>query len=654
MSYLKFDKSQLINLEYSLDKEILRANRSGSYACTSLIGCNTRKYHGLLVSPIDNFSGEKYVLLSSLDETVIQHDKEFRIGIHKYEGDKYEPKGHKYVRDFEAELMPKVIIRVGGVVLSKEKILTENEEQILIRYTLLDAHSDTCLRLKPYLAFRNSHELTKANMFANTRVEYLPNGIRMKLYEGFPFLNMQLSKESEFVHVPDWDYNIEYIREMERGYDYKEDLFVPGYFEVPIKKGESIIFSGSTAEINPNGMKQKFTSELKKRVPRNSYRNCLINSAQQFIVRRNNKTEVIAGYPWFGSWGRDTFIALPGLTLAIDDQKTFLNVVDTQVSKLSNGLFPNMGNDDDPAFNSVDAPLWFFWALQQYVKDAPSGKEVWRKYNKAMKDILTAYREGTGFGIKMEDNGLIWAGAEGKALTWMDALVFGVPVTPRSGFDVEINALWYNAICFSLELAEKNKDTEFINAWKNLPEQISKSFNELFWDEKKGYLADFSDGISTNWFVRPNQVFVSSLKYSPVDLHIQKAVLETINNELLTPRGLRTLSPKNPYYKGIYSGSQEERDSAYHQGTVWPWLLGHFCEGYLKIHKESGYSKVKSLIYGFEEEMNKDGVGSISEIYDGDPPHHGKGAISQAWSVSEILRIMKKLEDYKEQFSSEI
>lgn len=648
MSYLKFDKSQLINLEYSLDKEILRANRAGSYACTSIIGCNTRKYHGLLVSPIDHFDGEKHVLLSSLDETVIQHGKEFRIGIHKYEGDNYEPKGHKYVRDFETEVMPKITIRVGGVVLCKEKLLVENEEQILIRYTLVEANSETWLKLKPYLAFRNAHQLTKANMSANTRVEYLQNGISMRLYDGFPFLDMQLSKETVFVHVPDWDYNIEYLKEMERGYDYKEDLFVPGYFEFPIKKGESIVFSASTKKINPQGLKQKFTSDSKKRVPRDSFKNCLINAAQQFIVRRNKKTEIIAGFPWFGSWGRDTFIALPGLTLAIDDKKTFLEVVDTQVSKMVNGLFPNMGSDDSPAFNSVDAPLWFFWALQQYHIDQSSGREIWSKYGNAMKSVLSAYRDGTGFGIKMSENGLIWAGAEGKALTWMDAVVFGNPVTPRRGFAVEINTLWYNAICFSLELAEKNKDNEFINSWKDLPEQIRISFVELFWDEKKGYLADYIEGDSKNWYVRPNQVFVSSLSYSPVDIHIQKAVLETIENELLTSRGLRTLSPKNPNYKGVYSGSQEERDSAYHQGTVWPWLIGHFCEGYLKIHKQSGIAKVKSLIYGFEEEMNKDGISSISEIYDGDPPHNGKGAISQAWSVSEILRIMKKLEDLEE------
>jgi len=645
MSYLKFDKSQLINLEYSLNKEILRANRAGSYACTTVIGCNTRKYHGLLVSPVNQFGGEKYVLLSSLDETIVQHGKEFRIGIHKYEGDNYEPKGHKYVRDFEADVIPETIIRVGGVVLKKEKILVEREEQILIRYTLIDAHSKTWLKLRPFLAFRNVHELTTANMHANTHVAYIQNGIKMRLYKGFPYLHMQFSKKTDFIHVPDWNGNIEYLREMERGYDYKEDLFIPGYFELLIRKGESVILSASTKENNPVNLKRKFTTEISKRVPRNNFRNCLVNSAQQFIVRRNKRTDVIAGFPWFGSWGRDTFIALPGLTLSIDDTQTFKDVMKTQLLKMKEGLFPNMGNNDSPAFNSVDAPLWFFWALQQYIRYQSSFEGVWKEFGKPMKTILSAYRNGTGFGIRMTENGLIWAGEKGKALTWMDAVVNGVPVTPRMGYAVEINALWYNAICFTIELAEKAGDNKFVKQWKDLPDRVINSFKDIFWDEEKGYLADYSDGIKTDWSVRPNQVFVSSLFYSPVKPEIQKVVLETVENELLTPRGLRTLSPKNPDYKGIYFGSQEERDKAYHQGTVWPWLLGHFCEGYLKIHKKSGIGKVKALIEGFEEEMNQDGIGSISEIYDGDPPHSGKGAISQAWSVAELLRIMQILEN---------
>ncbi len=646
MSYLRFDKSQLINLEYSLGKEILRTNRAGSYASMTIIGCNTRKYHGLLVCPVDQLDGERHVLLSSLDETVIQHGKEFNIGIHKYEGDNYEPKGHKYVRDFEAETIPVTIIRVGGVVLRKERLLVENDEQVLIKYTLLEAHSPTILRFKPFLAFRNIHALSKSNLIANTKSEFVPNGIKSKLYNGYPYLHMQFSKSVDFIPVPDWYYNVEYLEEQKRGYDYKEDLFVPGYFELPIKKGESVVFSGSTKEVNPNSITRRFTAELKKRVPRDDFKNCLINSAQQFIVRKKGETQIIAGFPWFDCWGRDTFISLPGLTLSIDDPKTFLQVTDTEVKKLKGGLFPNMGSGEDAAYNSVDAPLWFFWAIQQYVDYAGSEMSVWKKYSGHMKAILAAYREGASFNIRMQENGLIWAGEEGKALTWMDAVVDGYPVTQRKGFAVEINALWYNAIKFALELAEKAGDNKFVKEWVNMPEKIKESFRIVFCDPDKAYLADYVDGDYKDWSVRPNQIFAVSFKYSPLDNDKKKQVLDTVRKELLTPRGLRTLSPKNPDYKAVYEGNQEQRDKAYHQGTVWPWLLGHFCEGYLKLHKKSGIGFVRQLVEGFEEVMSEHGIGSISEIYDGNPPHLPGGAISQAWSVAEILRILTMLEKY--------
>ena len=646
MSYLRVDKSRLINLEYSLGKEILRTNRAGSYASMTIIGCNTRKYHGLLVCPVDQLDGERHVLLSSLDETVIQHGKEFNIGIHKYEGDNYEPKGHKYVRDFEAETIPVTIIRVGGVVLRKERLLVENDEQILIKYTLLEAHSPTILRFKPFLAFRNIHALSKSNLTANTKSEFVPNGIKSKLYNGYPFLHMQFSKSVDFIPVPDWYYNIEYLEEQKRGYDYKEDLFVPGYFELPIKKGESVIFSGSTKEVNPNSITRRFTAELKKRVPRDDFKNCLINSAQQFIVRKKGETQIIAGFPWFDCWGRDTFISLPGLTLSIDDPKTFLQVTDTEVKKLKGGLFPNMGSGEDAAYNSVDAPLWFFWAIQQYVDYAGSEMSVWKNYSGHMKAILAAYRNGASFNIRMQENGLIWAGEEGKALTWMDAVVDGYPVTQRKGFAVEINALWYNAVKFTLELAEKAGDNKFVKEWENMPEKIKESFRIVFCDPDKAYLADYVDGDYKDWSVRPNQIFAVSLKYSPLDNDKKKQVLDTVRKELLTPRGLRTLSPKNPDYKAVYEGNQEQRDKAYHQGTVWPWLLGHFCEGYLRLHKKSGIGFVRQLVEGFEEVMSEHGIGSISEIYDGNPPHLPGGAISQAWSVAEILRILTMLGKY--------
>jgi len=597
-----------------------------------------------LICPVDKFDNERFVFLSSLDETVIQHDSEFNLGIHKFQGDSYYPKGHKYVQDFEADVIPNITYRVGGVVLKKESLLIDQEEQILIRYTLEEAHSPTILRFRPFLAFRNIHTLTYANMFADTKVKKVTNGIKSKLYPGFSSLYMQFSKAVEFVQVPDWYYGIEYMRELERGYDYKEDLFVPGYFEVDINKGESIIFSASLKEDNPSTFKKKFNNELSKRTPRDSYKNCLINAAQQFIVRKDNKVEIIAGFPWFGAWGRDTFIALPGLTLAIGDTDTFLAVMDTMVSRMKGGLFPNMGNEKNPAFNSVDAPLWFFWALQQYVEYFGKHLEIWERYGKYMKDILNGFKEGLPFNIKMHSNSLIFAGAPGKALTWMDAVVHGVPVTPRTGYQVEINALWYNALMFTLELAQKSDDQKFIKSWQNLPDKVKDAFIETFWDNEKGFLADFVNGDKKDWAVRPNMVIAASLDYSPLTNEMKKSIIDIATSELLTPRGLRTLSPKNPNYKGIYEGSQESRDQAYHQGTVWPWLLEPYCRTYLKLQKQAGVTHVKKLLEGFEEDMTKHGIGTIAEIYSGDLPHQPKGAISQAWSVAALLQIFNMIQ----------
>lgn len=648
MSYLNFEKTQLINLEYSLNKEILRSNRAGSYASTTIVGCNTRKYHGLLICPMEHLDGERHILLSSLDETIVQHNSEFNLGIHKYEGDNYIPKGHKYLRDFEADPVPKLIYRVGGVVIEKERLLVENQQQFLIRYKILEADHSTNIRFKPFLAFRNIHKLSKASTYANTRVKFISNGIKSKLYDGFPYLHLQFSKNAEYVHSPDWYYNIEYLEEQRRGYDFKEDLFVPGYFEMNVKKGEVLIFSASTTLVNPDTLKRKFTGEIEKRIPRNNFKNCLINSAQQFVMKREKRTEIIAGFHWFGSWGRDTFIALPGLTLAAGDTKTCKAVIDTMVSKLANGLFPNMESSDEAAYNSVDAPLWFFWALQQYARHINSYVPVWKKYGKALNSILNAYRSGTLFNIKMQENGLIYAGEKGHALTWMDAIVNGIPVTPRIGAPVEINALWYNALMFSLDLAKKANDEKFVNKWEKLPALVKESFIEQFWDSNRGYLADYVNSDSKDWSVRPNQVIATSLEFSPVDDEMKTSVLNIVERDLLTPRGLRTLSPRNENYLGIYEGNQEKRDSAYHQGTVWPWLLEHFCEGYINLYKDCGLYKIQKIIEGFESTMNEHGIGTISEIYDGDPPHKPRGAISQAWSVAALLRIIDKVENFSQ------
>jgi len=643
MSYLEFDNKELVNLEYSLNREILSTNRAGGYFSTTIVLCNTRKYHGLMVLPLDQFDGENHILLSSVDETVIQHGKEFNLGIHRYQGI-YEPRGHKYIVDFEYEPTPKITYRVGGVILEKELLFVHNEEQFMIRYTLKDAHSPTRLKIKPFLAFRNVHSLSKSNLTADKRFKEISNGVKYKLYNGFPYLHLQLNKTNEFVPVPDWYFNIEYKEEIKRGYEGHEDLFVPGFFEVPIKKGESVIFSASTNEQIPSSLTRKFNAEVLRRPKKDNFESCLRNSAQQFIVKRGKQIEIIAGYPWFGRWGRDTFIALPGLTLSIDDPKSCKAIIDTMTAELKGGLFPNVGKAKAAAFNSIDAPLWFFWSLQMYTSYTKDKAEVWKSYGKKMKEILIAYREGLPFNIKMHDNGLIWAGDKGHALTWMDAMVGGKPVTGRTGYQVEINALWYNAIMFTIELAKEHKDSKFIKEWEPIASKIVESFMPVFWTEKRNHLADYVDEEGQNIFTRPNQIFAASLPYSPIPDDAKRAVIDAVERELLTPKGLRTLSPKNPLYQGKYEGDQATRDSAYHQGTAWPWLLGHFVEAYYKIHGKSANAVAKNILESFQEDMCKYGICSIAEIYDGDPPQRPCGAISQAWSVAEILRIKRLYE----------
>ncbi|GET27509.1 amylo-alpha-1,6-glucosidase [Prolixibacter sp. NT017] len=647
MSYLKFDKQQLVNLEYSLQREFLRTNRAGSYSSSTLAGCNTRKYHGLLVTQLNELDGGRHVLLSSLDETVIQHDAEFNLGIHKFPGDHYEPRGHKYLRDIEFNKISKLTYRVGGVILSRERILVEKEEQLLIRYTLEDAHSPTKLRFKPFLAFRNVHTLSKANMFANTRFVPVENGIKMRLYEGYPFLHMQFSKEVDFVPVPDWYFNIEYMKEQKRGYEFHEDLFVPGYFELPIEKGESIVFSASTAEEKPSGFKRRFTNETKKRTPRDSFSNSLLNSAQQFLCMRNDGDDIIAGYPWYESIPRQTFLAINGILLRQGNLKTYESILKTHTKRLKDGLFPKYVGAGESDYDAADAPLLFFVSVQE-LNDYVEKKELWEKYGPTMKKILANYRKGTRFNIHMQDNGLIHAKAENVALTWMDAYVEGKPVTPRGGLAVEINALWYNAVSYALELAEIAGDHAFVEEWKDISEKIAASFQETFWCDEEEYLADYVDGDYKDWSVRPNMLFAAWLSYSPLSREQKKAVISRVKNELLTTSGLRSLSPKNQEYLGICDGDLSARSLAMHQGTVYPFFIGPFVKAYIGIHKMGGMSFVKNVMESFEEEMTEHCIGTLSEMYDGNPPHEARGAVSQAWNVGSILSAISFLDNYEE------
>ncbi len=646
MDYIKFDKSKLVNLEYSLTRELLRSNRAGSYASTTIIGCNTRKYHGLLVAPQPQLDGGMHVLLSLLDESIIQQGQEFNLAIHKYKGEKYNPKGHKYVTDFTIDPNPIITYKVGGVILTKEMLFVGNSDSMIIKYTLVDAHSPTQLRFRPFLAYRNIHSLSKANNDVERKYDAIPNGIKVRMYLGYPHLHLQFSKENEYLHAPDWYFDFDYMREKARGYESLEDLFTPGSFEMPINVGESIYFMASLDEEDPKTFARVFAHELKKRVPRDSFEHCLQNAAEQFIVKRGKKFEIVAGFPWFGRVARDTFISLPGLTLVQGDFKTFKSILDSSLLEMKGPLFPNSGTGLKLEYNSVDAPLWLFWTLQQYIKYS-GDKNVWKNYGEHLKLILNTFREGTSYNIHILDNGLLYAGVTGSAVTWMDAVVDGKPVTPRIGLAVEVNALWYNAICFALELAESAGEKDFVNEWKPIAERIPAAFTETFWFKAKNYLYDYVHGDFSDKSVRPNQIFAASLPYSPINDDIRKGVLDRVQSELLTPRGLRTLAPKNPAYKPEYTGGSTARDLAYHQGSVFPWLFGHFAEAWLRLYEESGISYISKLYKGFEEVITEHGIGTISELYDGDIPYRPSGAISQAWSVSELLRVGNILESMK-------
>lgn len=641
MSGLKFDKRELANLEYSLDREMLATDRRGGYMSTTIVGCNTRKYHGLMVAPIDQ-SDRTYVLLSSLDETIVQHDQSFNLALHRYEG-VYEPRGHKYITDFEYTPTPTITYRVGGVILKKELLWIHNRTQLMIRYTLVDAHSETTLRLRPLLAFRDKHSLSKANMEADGRAYPIPYGVKCRLYEGFPWLHMQLDKEdAEFIAAPDWYYNFEYRKELARGYEGHEDLLTTGYFEFKIKKGESVIFSAATDMMaSPETISAVYEASLARRTHKIDFLSCLEHSARQFVIRRpGDRTEVIAGYPWFGPFMEDTFMALPGLTLSQGHKEDCIAVLDTAVRDFeASGLLE--GRSLPPA---ADAPLWFFFTLQEL--EAHIGqKELWAKYGEAMKGVVAAYRRGFGDEVKMHDNGLIWASAE-RPLTWMGTIIDGQPLTPRRGYSVELQALWYNAVEYTLAVAKKQGDKEFVKEWKELPKRIKESFIAKFWLEEEGYLADYVNYDEVNKFIRCNMVVAAGLDYTMLDEEKCVRVLHTVREHLLTPRGLRTLSPRNLLYKSNYNEDQRSQDLASRNGSAWVWPLSFYVKAGFAIAGERFVSEAKGLLDAFDDELQTKCVGSISERFEGDPPHNPRGSVSHATSVAGLLYINTLIEKY--------
>ncbi|MDD3255293.1 MAG: glycogen debranching enzyme N-terminal domain-containing protein [Parabacteroides sp.] len=641
MSYLKFDKTVMINLEESLRREILRTNRNGAYHCTTVVDCNTRKYHGLLVMPLPELDDDNHVLLSSLDETVIQHDAPFNLGLHKYAGNNYNPKGHKYIREFTCDTVPRTVYRVGGVVLAKEKVFSLYENRIMIKYTLEDAHSDTTLRFKPFLAFRNANSLAQENGSVNKLYQDVPNGIKTCMYKGYPDLYMQFNKKVKFVFEPYWYNGIEYLKEQERGYPYKEDLYVPGYFEVPIKKGETIIFSAGVGPVATNQLKKLFVQEAESRTPRTSFYNCLKNSAQQFYFRpKEEDAYLLAGYPWFKVRARDLFISLPGCTLSIDDPVRFEKIMHTAMPAIRNFMQTGKGDGVIREIEHPDVFLWAIWAIHQYAR-AMGIDKAQTLYADFVGEIITYFRDQKHPDMKLMENGLLFAEGRDKTITWMNSTINGKPVVARSGYIVEFNALWYNALKFYKELAGDKAD----ESADVLINKMDTSFVETFLNGYN-YLLDSVSGGYVDWSVRPNMIFTVAFPYSPLNRVQKRAVIDIVTKELVTPKGLRSLSPKSEGYRPNYVGTQNERDLAYHQGTAWPWLFGAYLESYLKIFGKGGISFVERMLISMEEEMSLHCIGTLAEIFDGNPPYTGRGAVSFAMNVAAILRVLEMLKKY--------
>lgn len=646
MSYLKFDKDLMINLEYSLYRNVLRTNRRGAYQNTSISGCNTTKYQGLLVMPVPYMDDENHLILSSFDETVIQHGAEFNLGIHRYAGDNYSPKGHKYIREFNCDSVPKTIYRIGGVILSKEIMFSSKENRLMIRYTLLDAHSPTTIRFRPFLAFRRISQLTMENDQVDRSYREVENGISTCMYFGYPELFMQFSKKPEFVYHPDWYRDIEYLQDLLNGDTYQEDLYVPGYFEMSIEKNEGIIFSAGDMMVETASLKQEFDYEIHKRTPRSSFYNCLKNSSHQFYyIPNKNEYYLLAGYPWFKVRSRDQFIALPGCTLAVDRPDDFEKIMDTAIPHLRDFMADKPSKSYLKQVDDPDVLLWVIWALQQYRNER---KERFTEiYSDFLFDIIAYITAGKHPNLAFhEEEGLLTTYGREIAVSWMNAQQDGHPMIPRSGYLVEFNALWYNALKFTEEVARDAGREKEASDLEEKARLTGNSFRQLFLNDA-GYLYDYIDGNYKDPEVRPNMLFAVSLPYSPLERSQKKSVIDFVTKELLTPCGIRSLTPKSASFHPHYTGSEKEKKTAYFNGMAFPWLLGHYIEAYLNLFHTSGLSLADRIMVDMEGEMQNDCIGTISEFYDSNPPFIAHGGYSFAMSVGELLRAQRLINRYQ-------
>ena len=643
MEYLEFEKQDLINLEKSLTLEVLRTSRSGGYSFSTICGCNTRKYHGLLVSQIDESENDLGVLLASLDETVVLDHTEFNLGIHAYKYGNFSPKGHKYLHHFEWNNLPVLTYKIGDAFLTKESVFVSGKDQLLVKYTLSEASRAATIKFSPCFCFRNQHELGKLTTLANTTPYEAPNGIGFRIFPSYPIVYLQFSKKTEFTPSSHWLMDVEYTKEMERGYAYNEDLLTTGSFKTTLNNDESIIVSVSLNSCDCKLISNRFDEEKLKRIPRSSFNDCLCNAAQQFIVVARNGMNIKAGFPWYNARARDLFVSIPGLLLSTEDPDISAPLLHKILSDIEQFLESGTIPVDVAEYDSPDTLLWAVRTLELLIESNNFENEKLRQvYASAMQAIA----ENKMQHLTLHENGLLYTDGKNKAVSWMNATYNGKPSVCRTGYLIELNALWYNALTYFI--ANFNTNTSQKTTFAEWQIRCGHTMQELFVVENENYLYDFVDpGCNAqDKSIRPNMIFAVSLPFSPFPKNRQKEVIDTIERNLLTPRGLRTLSPGHPEYSGNISGEPEIRNRDCFNGMAWPWLIGAYVDAYLKIYHQSGVHYLKALLNEFEMEMHQNCLGTISEYYNGNPPHEAGGAVSFAMSVAELLRATKKLETF--------
>lgn len=626
--------------------EWLETNGLGGFASSTIAGINTRRYHGLLTASLRP-PVERYVLLSKLEETIIVQGKRYDLSANYYPGAVH-PDGWKHLKEFRARPFPTFVYAVDGVEIEKRVFMPHGENTVVVEWEILSG--ECSLEVRPLIAFRDYHSTTHANAALNPAMEAGDGMLSIQPYEGLPRLYFGHNATSHGAG-PGWYYNFEYPVERERGLDCREDLYCPVSLVYALGEGQPAVLIASTLE-RPAGDAASLRSResvrrrsVARRVPAgDEFAKALAVAADQYIVQRGELKTIIAGYHWFSDWGRDTMIALPGLTLVTGQFEVARDILLAFSRHVSQGMLPNRFPDagEEPEYNTVDATLWFFEAIRAYVDYTGDLTFVRANLYPVLKEIVHWHLIGTRYGIRVDKDGLLCAGDPGVQLTWMDAKIGDWVVTPRHGKAVEIQALWYNALRILADFARQFGDSDIADILPGIANRARAVFNAKFWCEQTGCFYDVVDGTRKDASIRPNQVIALSLTHVMPAPDRARAALAVVERELLTPKGLRTLAPSDPAYRGVYTGSPYERDSAYHQGTVWPWLLGRFVTAYVRAH--GGGADVRERAGQFleplEQEMGLGVKGQLAEIFDGDAPYVRRGCSAQAWSVSETLRAL--------------